>query len=109
MVRKVGRTTGQTLGAVTATNVNEGEAGYTLLWQFEASMYADLGDSGSPVFQKWNGDQTNHDVILNGVFWGFYDDGQPPLGQRISVWSSINYIRFQGELPGIQFCATSAC
>ena len=68
---KVGRTTGRTQGAVTATcfNVNVSGTNITQLCQDRAAYASSPGDSGSTVFRITNAPAAN-DVRLYGIHWG---------------------------------------
>ncbi len=67
---KVGRTTGWTRGAITATcvNVNVSGSNITLLCQTIVSAGVAGGDSGSPVFRQPN--SGSNSVTLLGILWG---------------------------------------
>ena len=67
---KVGRTTGWTRGAITATcvNVNVSGTNITQLCQTVVSAGVGAGDSGSPVFLQPN--TTSNNVTLLGILWG---------------------------------------
>lgn len=69
LVRKIGRTTGWTEGSVSATCVNAVGAGSGIkkLCSDVATLNADFGDSGSPVF-TWDG--AGDFVDLRGILWG---------------------------------------
>lgn len=71
LLTKVGRTTGRTLGNVTATCVNINVLGtnITQLCQDRASYASAGGDSGSPVFRITDSPVPN-DVRLYGIHWG---------------------------------------
>jgi hypothetical protein len=66
---KVGRTTGWTEGAVSATcvDVSQGIADHLILCQDRVDAFADGGDSGSPVFQ-WTYSGSN--AYVSGIVWG---------------------------------------
>jgi hypothetical protein len=97
---KVGRTTGWTSGRVTGTclNVNVNKTDITLLCQAWVDAGPDShnkGDSGSPVFQRLDGDT----VILHGILWGGEVDGprfsfspmsgiERELGSLRTIWSA---------------------
>jgi hypothetical protein len=70
---KVGRTTGWTIGPVTATCVNSNQAfsNFTKLCQTYVAAGVGPGDSGSPVFQVISG----LNVRLLGIVWGGPSDG----------------------------------
>jgi hypothetical protein len=70
---KVGRTTGWTIGPVTATCVNSNQAfsNITKLCQTYVAASVGPGDSGSPVFQIISG----LNVRLLGIVWGGPSDG----------------------------------
>ncbi len=102
-VQSVGVASGRKTGNVTETNANyqNPNNGVMLLWQDSAYFGfpgTTGGDSGSPVFEIYN--QSTNDVLLNGTLWLKSD--------VYSVFSDINYIRFQQELPGLVFC-TAHC
>ncbi len=67
-LNKVGRTTGWSQGSVTATCVNVGVLGSSIvqLCQNQVSASVGSGDSGSPVFRIVSG----NDVHLQGILWG---------------------------------------
>jgi hypothetical protein len=67
---KVGRTTGWTRGAITATcvNVNVSGSNITQLCQTIVSAGVGGGDSGSPAFRQPNASSNN--VTLLGILWG---------------------------------------
>jgi hypothetical protein len=66
-LQKMGGNTGWTRGFVTRTCVDASTAGYRKLrCQDYADIYADGGDSGSPVFV----DNMDGTVLLSGLLWG---------------------------------------
>ena len=82
---KVGRTTGWTRGAITATcvNVNVSGSNITQLCQTIVSAGVGGGDSGSPVFLQPN--TSNDNVTVLGILWG-------GSGSSIFVFSPISNI-----------------
>jgi hypothetical protein len=67
-VNKIGRTTGWTRGTVSATCVNTGVSGSTIVQLCQTFVNAGVGsgDSGSPTFQVISGTS----VKLVGILWG---------------------------------------
>jgi len=82
---KVGRTTGWTRGAITATcvNVNVSGSNITQLCQTIVSAGVGGGDSGAPVFLQPN--TNNNSVTLLGILWG-------GSGSSIYVFSPISNV-----------------
>ncbi len=72
ILNHVGRTTGWTQGAVTATceNVDVSDSDITQLCQSLVNAFVDGGDSGSPTF----GFHTDGSVFLAGILWGSSTD-----------------------------------
>jgi hypothetical protein len=71
---KVGRTTGWTEGAVSATCVDvlQGIADHLILCQDQVDAYAAGGDSGSPMFQ-WT--YSGNNAYVEGIVWGRTTNG----------------------------------
>lgn len=97
ILQKVGRTTGWTSGAISrscydqqldGTNLYNSNAGKDLRCQFEVQSYADLGDSGSPVFYSSNGTSARLHGVLWGVRPGYY------------VFSAINLVNVELRRSG---------
>lgn len=66
---KYGRSTHETCGTITATDVDVTHPNYSQLWaQTQASYSSSSGDSGSPVYKKG----TDPNVTLYGLHWGGY-------------------------------------
>ncbi len=69
---KYGRSTHETCGTITATDVNVTHPNYSQLWaQTQASYSSSGGDSGSPVYKKG----TDPNVTLYGLHWGVTQSG----------------------------------
>lgn len=87
---KTGRTTGQTWGTVSQSCIHVNPPGgpppsgyqWWLRCQDVTYLGVNLGDSGSPVYQRLGG--SNHDVALAGIVWGFYTGTAHTLSSRIS-------------------------
>lgn len=85
IVNKVGRTTGWTQGQITRTCVTLG----SLPCQWEALVYSEGGDSGSPMFrQEGSSEPAASRVALWGILWG-----GPP-----NVWTTTWYSPISGVL-----------
>ncbi len=91
---KVGRTTGRTVGVVTGTcmNFNVSSTNITMLCQHQVNLFNGGGDSGSPVFRIFAGD----DVATKGLLWGQTSGGA-------AVFSPIANI--ESELGPVATCA----
>lgn len=74
-VHKMGQRTGWTSGAVTATCVNTRNGSTRLFCQMKGGGAGYDGDSGSPVFRRVPG--SDSDVELVGVYWG---SAMSPIG-----------------------------
>ena len=102
-LRKVGRTTGHTVGQVESTCVDFRQTGtnIVMLCQADASYTSAGGDSGSPVFRT-TGCTVNgaSDVCADvyGLHWG-----------GGGAFSPIANIQRSGELGPIETCATGNC
>jgi hypothetical protein len=97
LVRKVGRTTGETAGYVVETCTDRLIAempGYMLLCQDATNFLNEGGDSGGPVFEVTSG--TN--VTLMGIVWGSSSPG------TYSYFSNINNI--EGDLAHDTYTVT---
>lgn len=71
-VCKYGRSTHETCGTITATDVDVTHPNYSQLWaQTQASYSSSSGDSGSPVYKKG----TDPNVTLYGLHWGQTQSG----------------------------------
>lgn len=72
-VNKVGRTTGWTAGAITASCIHVGVSGSNKAELYQNMVAAGVGggDSGSPTFAISGGDN----VTLHGILWGGSADG----------------------------------
>lgn len=90
VLHKVGRTTGWTSGAVTATCQNSNVAGsnFTMLCQDRIATTSAGGDSGSPYFERIG--ETNQ-VRLVGIHWG--------SGGGMTVMSAMHNIRCENQGP----------
>jgi hypothetical protein len=81
-VRKVGRTTGQTIGTITAMCVDINTTQFPDIWnmcQQRASLSASGGDSGSPVFIPYNAAQPSTTPRSVGILWGAVVGANPPV------------------------------
>ena len=92
VLHKVGRSTGWTYGAVTATCKDVTWFGTTLriVCQDEASTYLQSGDSGSPLFAPYGGYVGT--VAFYGMMWG----GVPPtavFGNFTQLKQDLGYLR----------------
>jgi hypothetical protein len=96
---KVGRTTGWSQGNVTATCVNVGVSGSSIvqLCQDQVSASVGSGDSGSPVFRIVNG----NDVHLLGILWG-----GNTAGTSFTYSPIANIERTSTELGPVNTCAS---
>jgi hypothetical protein len=97
LVRKVGRTTGETSGMVVETCADKyvpDMSGYMLLCQDTANLLSQEGDSGGPVFEVTSG--TN--VTLMGILWGGSTNG------TYTYFSNINNI--EGDLAHDTYTVT---
>lgn len=74
-VHKMGQRTGWTSGKVTATCVNSRNGNTRLFCQMWGGGMGYDGDSGSPVFRRVSG--SDSDVELAGIYWG---TGMSPIG-----------------------------
>jgi hypothetical protein len=92
---KVGRTTGRTVGQVSATcmNVNVVSSNVTMLCQHRVELFNAPGDSGSPVFRIFAGD----DVATKGIFWG------QVTGAGSGIFSPIANV--ESEMGNVATCA----
>lgn len=91
-VDKMGAATGWTFGAITRTCTDRVQQGKLRLYcQDQADMYAEDGDSGSPVFKLIN----DPEVGLVGMAWGIEDIN----GVRHTWLSSIK--RIQDDLGAL--------
>jgi hypothetical protein len=84
LVRKVGRTTGETAGMVVETCTDRyitGMPGYMLLCQDTANFLSEGGDSGAPVFEVTSG--TN--VTLMGILWGSSSAGYTYFSNILAI------------------------
>lgn len=98
-VRKVGRTTGTTIGTVdnVCDPVQVRDTNIVLLCQDVARMTSDHGDSGSPVFETTHSPALD-DVRAVGILWG----GGVVDGVSRSVLTPAPFIR---DVIGAQHCA----
>ena len=102
-LRKVGRTTGHTVGQVESTCADFRQSGTNILMlcQADATYSSAGGDSGSPIFRT-TGCTVNgvSDVCADvyGLHWG-----------GGGAFSPIANIQRSGELGPLDTCATGAC
>jgi hypothetical protein len=68
--------------------------GIWLLWQHEASYYADFGDSGSPVFYNVDG----FTVDLIGIHWGNELNSDGSINHNRCFFSDVQYVNFGQDL-----------
>ncbi len=101
VVNKVGRTTGWSQGAVSATCVNTGVSGSNIvqLCQDHVNAAVGGGDSGSPVFRITNSPQSG-DVLHYGILWGGNSGG------TLFVYSPISNVQMSIELGTLTNCAS---
>lgn len=91
VLHKTGRTSGWTMGEVTATCVTSnvaGEGSITMLCQDRVATTSAGGDSGAPYFVRIG--ETNN-VALIGIHWG--------SGGGTTVMSAMNNIRCENQGP----------
>jgi hypothetical protein len=88
---KIGRTTGWTLGQISATcvAVNVGRTSITQLCQSLVSTGVGAGDSGLPVFSRSG---TGGNITLLGILWGGSSDG------TLFAFNPMSGIERSGEL-----------
>ena len=89
-LRKVGRTSGFSMGAVTGTCVNLGPStdGNAVVCSDEVAAFANFGDSGSPVFW-WGAPLLPDRRMAMGILFGFREVVPGNRSFVFSRWSQI--------------------